>query len=152
MYGVPSAACTACARAAGIASDPQKIARYRAAMRMRRALAGGTLQTPALKNFSRMLLKVRCEHACRAAWRLNPDVQDSFRALARASLPPALHELAGAPAEVWLEVASPPGDGRLLLDVVWVNKTATRLPEVRGPGRKLRMLSGCSGRAQAAGS
>jgi hypothetical protein len=43
-------------------------------MRMRRALAGGTLQTPALKNFSRMLLKVRCEHACRAAWRLNPDV------------------------------------------------------------------------------
>jgi hypothetical protein len=64
--------------------------------------------------------------------------QDSFRVLARASLPSALHELAGSPAEVWLEVASPPGDVRLLLDIVWVNKTATRLPEVRGQ-------AGCGG-------
>ena len=47
------------ARAAGIASNPQKIARYRAAMRMRRVLPAHTLRTPALKNLSRMLLKVR---------------------------------------------------------------------------------------------
>ena len=66
----PSTACTECARAAGIASDPQKIARYRAALRMRRALPERTLRTPALKNFTRMLLKARCERTCRAAWRL----------------------------------------------------------------------------------
>jgi hypothetical protein len=38
---------------------------------------------------------------------------------------------AGAPAAVWLEYASPPDSPALYLDVTWVNKTATRLPEVR---------------------
>ena len=40
-------------------------------------------------------------------------------------------EEAGAPAEVWTEVVSPAGSANLYYDVTWVNKTATRLPEVR---------------------
>ena len=40
---------------------------------------------------------------------------------------------AGAPAAVWLEYTSPPDSPALYLDVTWVNKTATRLPEVRLP-------------------
>ena len=55
----------------------------------------------------------------------------SFRVLVRARLPPELARSAGGPAEVWLDIASPAGDNRLLYDVLWVNKTATRLPEVR---------------------
>ena len=38
---------------------------------------------------------------------------------------------AGAPAAVWLEYISPPSGNALFVDVTWVNKTATRLPEVR---------------------
>lgn len=45
-------------RAAGVGSDPQKLARFRALMRARSSLPEAALQTPALKNFSRMLLKV----------------------------------------------------------------------------------------------
>jgi hypothetical protein len=37
---------------------------------------------------------------------------------------------AGAPAEVWLDIQAPEDTDSLLLDVIWVNKTATRLPEV----------------------
>lgn len=37
---------------------------------------------------------------------------------------------AGAPAAVWLEYVSPPSGDALFVDVTWVNKTATRLPEV----------------------
>lgn len=37
---------------------------------------------------------------------------------------------AGAPVEVWTEIISPPTSGNLFYDVTWVNKTATRLPEV----------------------
>lgn len=37
---------------------------------------------------------------------------------------------AGAPAAVWLEYASLPDSPALYVDVTWVNKTATRLPEV----------------------
>lgn len=37
---------------------------------------------------------------------------------------------AGAPEVVWLEYASLPDSPALYLDVTWVNKTATRLPEV----------------------
>lgn len=55
----------------------------------------------------------------------------SFRVLVRASMPLELASSAGGPAEVWLDIASPAGDDRLLFDVLWVNKTATRLPEVR---------------------
>ncbi|KAK9821791.1 hypothetical protein WJX81_004092 [Elliptochloris bilobata] len=53
----------------------------------------------------------------------------SFRVLVRASMPLELTESAGGPAEVWLDIASLAGDDRLLYDVLWVNKTATRLPE-----------------------
>ena len=55
----------------------------------------------------------------------------SFRILVRASMPLRLAEAAGGPTEVWLDIASQTGDDRLLYDVLWVNKTATRLPEVR---------------------
>ena len=44
---------------AGIASDPQKLARFRAAQRMRATLPERVLRTPPLQNFSRMLLKAR---------------------------------------------------------------------------------------------
>ena len=46
------------ALAAGVGSDPQKLARFRALMRVRSSLPEAALQTPALKNFSRMLMKV----------------------------------------------------------------------------------------------
>lgn len=54
----------------------------------------------------------------------------SFRVLVRASMPLELAHSTGGPVEVWLDIASPAGDDRLLYDVLWVNKTATRLPEV----------------------
>ena len=34
-------------------------------------------------------------------------------------------------AQVWYSVRSPGEDQRLLMDILWVNKTATRLPEVQ---------------------
>lgn len=37
---------------------------------------------------------------------------------------------AGAPAEVWVDIQAPEDSDSLYLDVIWVNKTATRLPEV----------------------
>ena len=37
---------------------------------------------------------------------------------------------AGAPKEVWLDIRSIQGSDELQYDVIWVNKTATRLPEV----------------------
>ena len=55
--------------AAGIASDPQKLARFRVLMRVRSGLPAAVLQTPALRNFSRMLMKVtqlRCIMHCHA--------------------------------------------------------------------------------------
>ena len=39
-------------------------------------------------------------------------------------------EEAGAPAEVWVDIQAPEDADSLYLDVIWVNKTATRLPEV----------------------
>ncbi len=33
--------------------------------------------------------------------------------------------------QVWYTVSSPGEDQRLLMDILWVNKTATRLPEVQ---------------------
>ena len=36
----------------------------------------------------------------------------------------------GAPEEVWYSFTSPGEDDRLLMEILWVNKTATRLPEV----------------------
>ena len=49
----------------------------------------------------------------------------------RATLPEWAVREAGAPTEVWTEVISPPESSNLFYDVTWVNKTATRLPEVR---------------------
>ena len=36
----------------------------------------------------------------------------------------------GAPAQVWYTLRSAGEDDALLMDILWVNKTATRLPEV----------------------
>ena len=36
----------------------------------------------------------------------------------------------GTPAQVWYNIRSPGEDDTLLVDILWVNKTATRLPEV----------------------
>ncbi len=38
---------------------------------------------------------------------------------------------AGAPAEVWLDIRAGNASAELAYDVIWVNKTATRLPEAR---------------------
>ena len=57
----------------------------------------------------------------------------SFKALLKGSMPAWAIEEAGAPAEVWLDIQSPEDTDSLLLDVIWVNKTATRLPEVPQP-------------------
>ena len=40
------------------------------------------------------------------------------------------HQDAGSPAEIWTEIRSPPNDTRLYYDVLWTDKTPTRLPEV----------------------
>ena len=49
------------------------------------------------------------------------------------SLPLDLVQGYGAPAQVWYNITSPGNDSRLLMDILWVNKTATRLPEVHTP-------------------
>ena len=56
-----------------------------------------------------------------------------FHAAVKLRFPQRAVAEAGAPAAVWLEYASPPDSPALYLDVTWVNKTATRLPEVRLP-------------------
>lgn len=48
----------------------------------------------------------------------------------RSTLPEWAVEEAGAPAEVWLDIRSSNGSDELAYDIIWVNKTATRLPEV----------------------
>ena len=53
-----------------------------------------------------------------------------FKALLKGSMPAWAVQEAGAPAEVWLDIQAPEDTDSLLLDVIWVNKTATRLPEV----------------------
>jgi hypothetical protein len=45
------------------------------------------------------------------------------------AFPEDLVAQAGAPAAVWTEIRSLPGSNDLLVDVIWENKTATRLPE-----------------------
>ncbi|KAL0047364.1 hypothetical protein WJX82_001496 [Trebouxia sp. C0006] len=52
-----------------------------------------------------------------------------FKALLKGSMPAWAVQEAGAPAEVWLDIQAPEDTDSLLLDVIWVNKTATRLPE-----------------------
>jgi hypothetical protein len=55
----------------------------------------------------------------------------SLHLVARSTLPRWAVREAGAPAEVWLDIQSAAGSDDLSYDVIWVNKTATRLPEVR---------------------
>ena len=59
------------------------------------------------------------------------DSPDSFEVLVVAALPPKLVTDVGAPAQVWYHIMAPSADARLFYDVLWVNKTATRLPEAR---------------------
>ncbi len=54
----------------------------------------------------------------------------SFEVVVQAAMPADLVANAGAPAEIWYHIQSPASDDRLFFDVLWVNKTATRLPEV----------------------
>lgn len=54
---------------------------------------------------------------------------NGFKALLKGSMPAWAVQDAGAPAEVWLDIQAPEDTDSLLLDVIWVNKTATRLPE-----------------------
>ena len=51
--------------------------------------------------------------------------------LLKQSLPEWAVREAGAPQELWTEIVSPPYSDNLFYDVVWVDKTPTRLPEVR---------------------
>ena len=53
----------------GVASDPAKLSRFRDLLRLRRSLMGSFANDYALKNFSRMLLKVRWECADDFGWR-----------------------------------------------------------------------------------
>ena len=57
-----------------------------------------------------------------------------FKALLKGSMPGWAVREAGAPAEVWLDIQAPEDTDSLVLDVIWVNKTATRLPEVCSQG------------------
>ncbi len=50
--------------------------------------------------------------------------------LLKQSLPQWSVREAGAPRELWTEIVSPPYSDNLFYDVIWVNKTPTRLPEV----------------------
>ena len=63
-----------------------------------------------------------------------------FHAAVKLRFPQRAVAEAGAPAAVWLEYASPPDSPALYIDVTWVNKTATRLPEVRLP---IAQAEGC---------
>ena len=54
----------------------------------------------------------------------------SFEVVVVTSMPQALVQTYGAPAQVWYNIRSPGEDDALLMDILWVNKTATRLPEV----------------------
>lgn len=47
----------------------------------------------------------------------------------QATFPEEVVQQAGAPAAIWTELRSPAGSSDLFVDVIWENKTATRLPE-----------------------
>lgn len=55
----------------------------------------------------------------------------SVHLIVRATLPRWVVAQAGAPVEVWLDIQSAADSDDLAYDVIWVNKTATRLPEVQ---------------------
>ena len=54
--------------------------------------------------------------------------------LLKQSLPEWAVREAGAPAELWTEIISPPYSDNLFYDVIWVDKTPTRLSEVGKSG------------------
>ena len=54
----------------------------------------------------------------------------SFEVVVVTTMPQELVQYYGAPAQVWYNIRSPGEDDTLLMDILWVNKTATRLPEV----------------------
>ena len=54
----------------------------------------------------------------------------SFHIYARCTMPDWAVKHAGAPEEVWLDIRSEEDSEMLRYDVIWVNKTPTRLPEV----------------------
>lgn len=58
------------------------------------------------------------------------DSADSFEFISLVTLPQELVTHVGAPAQVWQWFKSPSSSDSLLYNVLWVNKTATRLPEV----------------------
>ncbi|EIE25882.1 hypothetical protein COCSUDRAFT_46416 [Coccomyxa subellipsoidea C-169] len=57
------------------------------------------------------------------------DNEGSFEVLSVSTLPEDLQTRVGAPAQIWQWFKSPSADDRLFYNVLWVNKTATRLPE-----------------------
>ena len=59
------------------------------------------------------------------------DAQGSFHVVVVAKSEQEQVQYYGAPAQVWYSFTSPGEDDRLLMEVLWVNKTATRLPEVQ---------------------
>ena len=54
----------------------------------------------------------------------------SFEVVVVTTMPQEQVQYCGAPAQVWYSIRSPGEDEALLMDILWVNKTATRLPEV----------------------
>ena len=73
----------------------------------------------------------------------------TFKALLKGSMPSWAVQEAGAPAEVWLDLQAPEDADSLYIDVIWVNKTATRLPEVQPAYKSYQhedsMPAACSG-------
>ena len=58
------------------------------------------------------------------------DAEGSFQVVVVAASEQEQVQYYGAPEEVWYSFTSPGEDDRLLMEILWVNKTATRLPEV----------------------
>ena len=56
--------------------------------------------------------------------------EGSFEVISVSTLPKELVTSMGAPAQIWQWFKSPSADDRLFYNVLWVNKTATRMPEV----------------------
>ncbi|BDA48441.1 hypothetical protein COCOBI_12-1200 [Coccomyxa sp. Obi] len=81
--------------------------------------------------------KANCSAAHPRRADVAPSLQDVWVAegngtlhlIVRSTLPRWAVQEAGAPAEVWLDIQSAADSDDLTYDVIWVNKTATRLPE-----------------------
>ena len=71
------------------------------------------------------------------------DSEGSFEVISLSTLPQDLVTNVGAPAQIWQWFKSPADDDRLFYNVLWVNKTATRMPEV-GSSHQQDPKSACS--------